>query len=205
MSLVQAVAKHYNAIAAFPYGSAVYLNKTPDDYDFIIVTDSNFQEQIVINGFDCEVSSYSKDEFLKKLQSHDIALLECLLIEHSDFVNNIPETNDFQIDLGLLREAISQKSSNSYVKAKKKLIVEEDFDLKVSFKSLWHSLRIADFGLQIATSGKITNPQSVNSYYPEIVQDYFDSNNDWAVIHQKYKPIHNKTMSLFREKCPKNK
>lgn len=189
MSLVQAVAKHYNAIAAFPYGSAVYLNKTPDDYDFIIVTDSNFQEQIVIDGFDCEVSSYSKEEFLKKLQLHDISLLECLLIEHSDFVNRIPETNDFQVDLSLLREAISQKSSNSYVKAKKKLIVEEDFDLKVSFKSLWHSLRIADFGLQVATLGKITNPQSVNQYYPEIVQDYFDSNNDWATIHQKYKPI----------------
>lgn len=203
MGLIQAVKQHYNTLAVFPYGSTVYLNKEPDDYDFIIVSDSDFQEKIVINGFDCEITSYTKDEFLKKLHTHDIALLECLFIDHPEKQNLISETEQFCIDLSALRESISQKSSNSYVKAKKKLILEDDFDENVSLKSLWHSLRIADFGYQLAKHGRIVDVKSVNKYYKEIRQDYLDLKNDWSAIHAKYKPIHNKLMSEFRSICPK--
>lgn len=203
-TLILKIKDMFSALAVFPYGSAVYENKVPDDYDFIIVSDQSFQKQIVIDGFDCEISSYTKEEFLQKLEEHDIAILECLFINHEFSVNDISETKDFKIQLSKLREGVSQKSSNSYVKAKKKIILVEDFDEKVSLKSLWHSLRIADYGRQLSVDGFIHNRQSVNHYYSEISDDYKVFENDWTKIHSKYKPIHNAIMSEFRANCPKN-
>lgn len=202
-SLILKIKDLFQAQAVFPYGSAVYGNKMPDDYDFIIVSESSFQKQIVIDGFNCEISSYTKSEFLNNLEQHDIAALECLFISHDFVVNEIQETKDFKIVLSKLREGVSQKSSNSYVKAKKKIILTEDFNEQVSLKSLWHSLRIADYGRQLAVHGFIKEKESVNAFYEKINHDYALFKNDWTLIHQKYKPIHNSIMSVFREHCPK--
>lgn len=201
--LVSKIKDMFSAEAIFPYGSAVYKNKTPDDYDFIIVSSETFQKKLVIDGLDCEISSYTKADFLQKLEEHDIAILECLFINHEHFINEIQETKSFKINLSKLREGISQKSSNSYVKAKKKLIIQDDFNEQVSLKSLWHSLRIADYGRQLSIFGFINEKESMNAYYDEINKDYAVFENDWSLIHTKYKPIHNAIMSVFRAQCPK--
>ncbi len=73
--------------------------------------------------------------------------------------NILKMTNDlgitFKLDKTKLRVAISTIVSNSWVKGKKKLIVQGDYDLNLAIKSTFHSLRILDFGTQIAMEGKI--------------------------------------------------
>ncbi len=128
------------------------------------------------------------------------------LIKHPDVYideNFKDSIYNFKINKEKLREASSQKSSNSYVKAKKKLIIEEDFDIYISLKSLWHSIRILDFSTQIANNNMIENPDSVNHLFIEINNDYLDFENDWNKIHLKYKPIYNQFSSKFKESCPK--
>lgn len=208
MNMIQEIKEKYNAIAVFPYGSSVYKNKKPSDLDFIIVSDTPyFQDKFEIDGIDIEVSNYSKEEFLKNLASHDISVLECLYINHEKKYVDPSfslELDRFSLNKSVLRESISQKSSNSYVKAKKKLILEDDFDLNVSLKSLWHSLRMVEFGIQLAKEGKIINPQFSNDTYDMITKDYLIFNNDWSKLHEKYKPIQNKVLSDFRLLCPKS-
>jgi len=204
--MINEIKEKYNALGVFPYGSTVYGNKKPEDFDFIVVSDNPyFQEQFKKNGQDFEISNYSKEEFIKRLNEHEISVLECLYIDHKDkYIDTLlkQEIDLFMLNKEKLREACSQKSSNSYVKAKKKLIVPEDFNLSVSLKSLWHSIRILDFGLQIATSGKI-DPTTCNDRYDEIVKDYLVFNNDWTKLHTKYRPVYNEIASNFKLACPK--
>lgn len=205
-AMINELKEKYNALAVFPYGSNVYKNKTPEDLDFIIVSDKPyFQEQFEKDNIKYEISNYSKDEFLARLQEHEISVLECLYIPHKEkYLDPLlsREIEGFTLDKEKLRESCSQKSSNSYVKAKKKLTVEEDFNLSVSYKSLWHSLRILDFGIQIAKTNKI-NPESCNELYDQVIKDYLFMKNDWSKLHEKYKPIHNSISSEFKQECPK--
>lgn len=206
--MIEYLKEKYNALAVFPYGSTVYKNKKPEDQDFIIISDKEyFQEAFEINGIKYEISNYNKEQFFKLINDHEIAFLECIKINHnSKYVNKEIEDfiSNFKIIKEQLRESISSKSSNSYVKAKKKLIVEEDFNINVSLKSLWHSFRMLDFGIQIVKNDEI-DPKSSNELYERIVKDYLLSNNDWDKIHSKYKPEYNNLLSKFKEVCPKKK
>jgi hypothetical protein len=82
------------------------------------------------------------------------------------------------------------------VKCKKKLTVTEDFAPRIGKKSLWHALRILDFGTQILQHGKIINFQSMNHLYDEIVNNPCD---DWEFYKHKYQPIYNALRSAFRQ------
>ncbi len=202
---IQKIKDKYNPDAAFHYGSFLYKNKRPSDYDFIIVTDKDyFQESFELDGVKFEVTNYKKEQFLELLKQHEISILECIFINSEKYLSEEIKNHfdNFKIEKEQLRESLSSKSSNSYVKAKKKLIVEEDFDLNVSLKSLWHSFRILKFGIDIAKQGKI-NPECCNDLYEQIKMDYIIFNNDWNKIHTKYKPMYNELASEFKLICPK--
>lgn len=202
---IQKIIEKYNPEAAFNYGSFLYKNKKPSDYDFIIVTDKDyFQESFELEGVKFEVTNYKKEQFLDLLKKHEIAILECIFIDSDKHMSAEIKNyfDNFKIEKEQLRESLSSKSSNSYVKAKKKLIIEEDFDLNVSLKSLWHSFRILKFGIDIAKNGNI-NPESCNNLYEQIKMDYIVFGNDWDKIHKKYKPLYNDLASEFKLICPK--
>ena len=101
-----------------------------------------------------------------------------------------------KMDNEALREAISQKASHSFVKAKKKIEVEKE--LRIGQKSLFHSLRILEFGIQIAQTGKIFDFTQSNHYWEEISKI-----SDWAELNRIYKPIYNKLHTEFKLACPK--
>ncbi|KAL9646506.1 hypothetical protein ABK040_006565 [Willaertia magna] len=90
------------------------------------------------------------------------------------------------------RKPISAKSNNSFVKAKKKIIVEKE--LKIGLKSLFHSLRILHFGIQIAKHGKIINFEEATELYKDIVVKYMNLFNEgkitneqiWYELNEKY-------------------
>lgn len=226
-------------VSFFSYGSSVYGNKRPSDYDFIIVSDfkkEQFNDVFCVKGQTVEIqlTFYTNDEFIEMLKSNEISAIECLFLfneslsrdihnldneelkdnalafnlTHELFSNNVVY-NYLRPDL--LRSSLSKKSSNSYVKAKKKIILEKDFDLKTSLKSLWHSFRMVSFGLDILNSRYNDCHFSIcNDLYHEMCEDYLDYHSFgspdefWDFIHDKYKPRHNALMSVFRDYAKKD-
>ena len=102
------------------------------------------------------------------------------------------------MNLPQLRHAISSKSSNSWVKAKKKFIVEEDFNPYIGKKSAFHSLRILNFGTQIAKYQRILNYSSANNYFDDIM-----NLNSWDDINHQFKSVYNSLSTEFKLVAPK--
>jgi len=191
-----------NILNIYKHGSIVYNCKninSDNDYVVVVNNESEYPEQLKINNND--YSFYKESEFKELIKKHEITALECLFLDPKFIIKETIKF-DFELDLQQLRESISQKSSNSFVKAKKKLIVEKDYDPYVGKKSLFHSLRIILFGTQIAIYGKITNYEEANIYYNDIV------NNDvveWEYFKNIYQPIYNNLKTEFRKWAEKRK
>ena len=183
-------------VDVFPYGSRVYSTaRKQSDYDYIVTIKNKANEQFsnsLIN-----INFYTPNEHQKRLNDHEISALEChflpdnLRIKHSGLYG-------FKLDLVKLRHSLSAKSSNSWAKAHKKLTVEKDFDLDLGRKSLFHSFRIIDFGIQIATHGKIVDYGSCNDLFKEIMNHY-----TWNSMFEEYKKRYNELCSEFRIVAPK--
>ncbi len=155
------------------YGSRVYGTYTEkSDYDYIVVVDTQENAQKLepcARGENEDFTIYTKEQFEEQVANHEISALECLFLSQENIIKKTVEF-PFTLDLEKLRPAISQKSSNSWVKAKKKFIVDKDYAPYIGQKSAWHSLRILDFGCQLARYGKITNYKETNALLPVILK-----------------------------------
>lgn len=212
---------HLETLAYLPYGSRVYgTHSKNSDWDSIKI----------VRGLDIEIESYgtsqfsepgrpsefnqrimSIDKFQKKLDEHDVVALEAYFgVVDVHALQNIDVT--FTLDLQLLRHSFSQKVSNSWVKAKKIFEVEvpkygpNDLtrfnQIHRAKKSLFHSLRIIRFGIQIANHGKITDFSECNKIHDDIIND---ESSVWGHYDDKYRSIKNAYLTEFRELAPKIK
>lgn len=166
----------------FPYGSKVYHTPNPNsDTDWVYITQDKFDGDNV----------YTHEEFQERLNKHDIMALECY------FLKMFPK-QEFKLDIVLanLRRSISGTSSNSFVKAKKKI---NQGDYYLGYKSLFHSLRILDFGYQIATTGNIYNYQSSSHHFWTI---YNSNETSWDYFKPIYQPIYNSLATSFKKVAP---
>jgi hypothetical protein len=136
------------------------------------------------------------------IAAHHIWWLECYGLEADNVLRGNPSDymQYFTLDKWTLRQVISQIASNAWAKADKKMTVEKDFDLYRGQKSLFHSLRIMMFGIQIARDGHITDYKEANYLWDEI---YKMGNCGWPVYAEKYKALSNKLHSDFVALCPK--
>jgi predicted nucleotidyltransferase len=192
-------------VAVYPYGSRVYGNaRKNSDYDFIVVTTNKTNEQYSDNLIN--VNFYTPDEHQQRLSDHEISALECYFLPDEKVLYNsfhsLNRKNRFEftfvLNLVKLRHALSAKSSNSWVKAKKKLTVEKDYDLDLGRKSLFHAIRIIDYGIQIATYKKIVDYGSCNKLFEDIMNCY-----TWSEMFGEYKQFYNNICSEFRIVAPK--
>ncbi len=203
-------------LAVIPYGSIIYGNKRASDFDAVVIIDS---EDTYIQNTDVE-SHYDffvidKHKFKNNVVNNQVKEMELIhtphdkiTFLHSDFKEEFESYKDIPIKRDIIRENFSQLTSNSYVKAKKKLILEKDFDEMVSLKSLWHSIRLLDFATQIINKNSI-DYTTCNNLYNNITQDYsntqhFTKEEQWNFLHQKYRPIYNEYHSKLKILCPKN-
>ena len=175
----------------FPFGSRVYgTNNQSSDYDFYVLSDTANNGTEVRNG-ELNYHLISKDHFKSMLDQYKVIALECYFYSNPPF--------DFKLNKSLLRKEFSSVSSNSWVKAKKKLEVEKE--PYIGLKSLWHSFRIIDFGIQIAKEGKIIDYSSSNDLYHEIISNI---GYDWNFFKEKYQQRYNNTCSEFKILAPKD-
>lgn len=188
----------HNALNIYHYGSFVYGTFVDgiSDCDYIVVVPNSMSEldeqQFECNN--CQYTVHSESGWQEMLDRCDVDAIECYFLP-SKFV--VKETKRFHADITRekIRNSFSHVASNSFVKCKKKLEVAESYNPVIGKKSLWHSLRILDFGVQILQHGKIVNYSSLNYLYDEIVKS--DENN-WDHFKTKYKPMYNALKSKFR-------
>jgi predicted nucleotidyltransferase len=185
----------------FPYGSMVYGTQSySSDYDFIVVTNGDPQANLQRAGTEnLNISLYERETFASAVNDHQVSALESIFLPSHIVLAN-KESYRFKLDKKLLRENFSAKASNSWVKAKKKFEVVQDRNVYTAKKSLFHCLRIIDFGIQIAEHGKIVNYASSNAIWRDIEHDKTDT---WDPYKVRYQAYYNEQMTRFRKLAPK--
>lgn len=174
---------------AFVYGSQVYGTASKDsDTDVILVAKASSPE-VEIKNDKFNVHIIVPDVFIKNAKDNHIKSLECLLAP------DWAKIKDFDIPFvyspGSFRHNISHTVSNSWVKCKKKL---EQGDYYLGVKSIFHAVRIVDFGLQFAKTRKI-DFSSNNWMWDEIRSKKWT----WDELDSQYRDIRNSKLTEFRK------
>lgn len=187
-------------INLYPYGGQVYnVANSLSDLDYIAIVASDSEESHVEFNEDnikLDVNVFNDYSFSNMIEDNEITALECLSLPDNLVIK---QTIKYKLELNLnkLREAISSKSSHSFVKARKKIRYGEYY---IGKKSLWHSFRIIYFGIQVAKYGKIVDFSEANHLYDDIV---LNSSIDEEYYKEKYLKLHNELMTEFRKLAPK--
>jgi hypothetical protein len=185
-----------NLLNLYQYGSRVYGTATArSDWDFVGIVSQKMREDFLRDQI--TIHFFTPDEFHHQLSIHEISALECLYLPDSCVWKS---THPFtvRLDYVQLRHSLSAKSSNSWVKCKKKLTLEKDYDLHVGRKSMFHAFRIILYGIQLCQSGRITDYAAANEIYEEICQY-----TTWNELSERFKPRYNQLLSTFRILAPK--
>jgi hypothetical protein len=195
--------KDDNILNVYRFGSHVYGTNRPDsDEDFIIIV-KDFVESDNI-----DIHYITEKEFLISIDNHDIRALECIFLP-SRFIlkNTIDFRSFFNLNKTKLRKAISTISDGSWVKGKKKLTVLADYDKKIAIKSIFHSLRIRDIGIQVASNGTIISYSRMNYILDELykLSETYERTDLWNKIDDKYRSVYKELRSSFVKLCPKEK
>lgn len=194
----------------YPFGSRVYgTNSEQSDFDYVVVMrPGKLKAETIYNNGEHHYQVYSPEEFLYKIKSHDIQALECIFLPENQLrkKDGFNWQKEFNLDKTKLRESISTISNNSWVKCKKKLIVSGDYDKHAALKSCFHSIRILDFGIQVARHGGIYNYSSKNYIWTELLKlsEQYDTDILWEKISAKFKSVFNYTSSEFKQLAPKD-
>ena len=185
-------------ICIYQYGSRVYDNfHEYSDYDYIVITKNGYETLDQYSDKKININFFTDSKYQDKLDNHDVSALECFFLPED---KKLLETKKYKFILNVtkIRNNFSQKSSNSFVKAKKKMTIEKDYDLNIGRKSLFHSFRIIMFGIQICKHGKILDYTEANSLYREIFIIY-----NWSELFATFKKRYNALCSEFRKIAPK--
>lgn len=201
-----------NTILSFYHGSTVYGTITEhSDIDIVCIVKDNIWnewDKLYNNIFqykDDENKEYQfieENKWLDMIKNHHIIALEGLSLPDNFIIKGdiVKYRGLFKLNKWKLRQTISFIAENAYAKCHKKLTVEKDFDLYRAKKSIFHSLRILDFGKQIAEYGRIIDYTSMN-YLWDII--YKMETDKWEDYKKRFKPLLNTMRSDFVKLCPK--
>jgi hypothetical protein len=174
----------------YVFGSQVYGTTTQkSDWDFIMIANtSNTSEEIKSEDFNIHV--VTQEHFLLNLKKHHSSSVEAYL---APSIFRLKE--DIQIDwvpnISSLRHSFSHISSNSWVKCKKKI---QEGDYYIGIKSLFHSLRIPLFGIQIAQTGIIQDFSVANHIHDKL----FSKQWSWNELNTEFRELRNSILTDFR-------
>jgi len=189
--LVQALQlKHADILNVYPFGSRVYETSSYNsDYDFIIVgntyltkllgTKLKNDEALLLSGSCADKHFHAlvhdTQSFTRNLKQHSLHTLECYFLPGEQALLKTAMFN-FDIDKKMLRNRIMQKAVCDWEKSKKRFA---DGKVERAKKSLFHSLRVLDFGIQIAEGKKINNYTSCSLLWKDIKLNISENGTDY--------------------------
>lgn len=175
------------------FGSRVYGTSTEhSDWDIILIANAP-QDEIELNVGKFNIHIVSPYKFTEWVNMNHIKAVECLFAP--DWARILDFDVDFVYNEARFRHTISHTVSNSWVKCKKKLLQSE---YRTGIKSIFHSLRIADFGIQFAESSEIQFHSS-NWIWDELQSREWN----WLDLKSEYQSLKNERLSQFRLVCKK--
>jgi predicted nucleotidyltransferase len=179
------------------FGSRVYQTANENsDWDVIIVANNSVESTEIRNGL-YNIHIYTPDKFKADLDWHRPNNLECIFAPYfARLKETIDYKKDFKLSIPKLRHATSHVSSNSWVKAKKKLMCDEYL---IGVKSLFHSMRIPLFSKQIVDFGEIKDFTSANWIWEKIKSKTWN----WEELDNEFRTSKNQILTNFRQKTYK--
>jgi hypothetical protein len=173
----------------YVFGSRVYGTASHgSDWDIVLIANAPSYEVEVKSG-DLNIHIVTPDVALKYAKDNHIKAIECLCAP--EWAKIIDFDFNFVYNEKSFRHNISHTVSNSWVKAKKKLA---QGDYYIGLKSLFHSLRIVDFGTQFASNRSIDFSSSNDLWYQMNERQY-----NWQELSLMYKELINKRLTEFRK------
>ena len=158
------------------YGSQVYgTNSHLSDFDILVVASSLHAHKEFRDGT-YNVHIKTPDLFLDELWMHKMHALECIYAPRFAKLKDEVKYCDFvPVKHKLQREALSE-SHVAWTRGKRMIL---DGDMYRGMKSLWHSLRILLFALQIINEGDIYDFSEANNYWESIEESKHIKWNDF--------------------------
>lgn len=161
-----------DVIGMFRYGSQVYGTADENsDHDYIIVMkgamlDNGAFRNNAISNEDWSIQGvvYSRGGFLNAINSYEIAALECLSLDDSNIIVSKWPFKSTNWNTKEMVKAIIRKASDSRHLSN---MQSKNGDKERAIRSMFHSLRILKFGLQLKEHQKIVNFQECNEMYKE--------------------------------------
>lgn len=192
--------KKVNFLDKSLFGSRLYgTNTDKSDWDYICVVAEYPKEGNLIEDGNNTYHLYNTFDYQKAMDNHDVAILESMYLN-----NKVPSY--FMLDKGKLRKSFSTVSNHSWNKGKKKLTVHFDYDKYAGIKSIFHSIRITDYGIQLASQGRIYNKSEYNYVLDDLLDlsDKYERDELWNKIESRYKGLWKDLRSVFKGLCPKS-
>jgi predicted nucleotidyltransferase len=177
------------------FGSRVYGTVGPNsDYDIILIANASAPD-VEVKGEKYNIHIIVPDLWDKLLRDNHIKAIECVFAP--EWAQLIPYSSlyDFVYKEESFRHNISHTVSNSWVKCKKKL---EHGEYYIGIKSMFHALRIAEFGIQFAVTKHIQF-DSANWIWDQLKSKEWT----WEELETKYKMYRNQQLSEFRKAANK--
>lgn len=147
-----------------------------------------------------------ESDFQRLIDECDVMAVEAICVTEPHVIHFERANCHFNLepvfDKWKIRQSFSGTASNSWAKAHKKMTVEKDLDMYRGAKSLFHSLRILMFGIQVCEKGCIYNFHEARTLWYEIYGEYMDGEN-WDYFKEKYKPKYNELRSKLAALAPK--
>lgn len=191
-------------LSQFPKGIGQYTKVKTNRAYCVMDIDGDWRYEGDLPDIECDVEFVTETAFLQMIDDNDIVALEAIFAPYGywfGLTNKHSEYSErFSLNCWKLRQNVSSICSNSWVKCKKKLTVEKDYNLRIGQKSLFHSLRIYMFGIQIAEHGKITDYMCAKDLWKEIEGV---ENPVWDTYKEMYQTLFNGYRSKLVELCPK--
>jgi predicted nucleotidyltransferase len=187
--VVKATGLHPTRIQnVYVFGSRIYKTASENsDWDLLVIAKTPYPEkELVVENFNIHILTL--DRFLEGLKQHHIGRIESLM---SPIILKEDIKIPFELKITSLRHSISHICSNSWVKSKKKL---EQGDYYIGIKSLFHSLRIAEFGIQLVKYGKIIDWQISNYLWDKLKSKTWT----WQELDKEFRLQKNSLMTEFR-------
>ncbi len=181
------------------YGSRIYGNaREGSDYDIIMIAShllEHEEKRATINGALLNIHIITPDKFLADLKIHNIMNLECLFApEWARLKEKLVLPNEINVKK-LVKNNLAQ-SYSSWNGGKMKV---RKYDIHRGLKSVFHSLRMLMFAIQIAEHGKIVDFSQANYLFSEIVDsDEFE----WDYFKEKYLPLKIELEDKLKSKVP---
>ena len=173
-------------------GSQVYgTNTLNSDFDFLVVASSLHKHKEFYDGT-YNIHVKTPDTFNDELWAHQMLAMECIYAPYFAKIEGEKLLNNFKLDYVKLKRKSLSESYSSWFRAKRML---RDGDVERGMKSIWHSIRILMFALQIMDEGNIYDFSEANGYWEQMVES---DGTDWTFFKDMLLPLKRDLENMLR-------